>query len=216
MKAYFISGLAADSRVFKHIHLPDDYEMVFLDWIEPHKNETLKDYSLRLGDKIDSNTPFVLIGLSLGGMIAVEIAKTCSPLKTILISSVSHPAQLPPYFKLAGKLRLHYLLPAKLMKAAARAKRAVLGDKKDENNLLIMQVIKDSDDRLVNWGVDAILNWKTENSIPDHIHIHGSDDEILPIKYTKPNYVIKKADHMMIMNKANEINSILEQELTSL
>jgi len=216
MKAYFISGLAADSRVFRHIHLPEGYEMVFLDWIEPHKNESLKDYSQRMGDKIDSRVPFVLIGLSLGGMIAVEISKTCTPLKTILISSITHPAQLPPYFKLAGKLRLHHLFPAKFMKAAARAKRAVLGDKKDESNKLIMQVIQESDDRLVNWGVDAILNWKTENKTPECVHIHGSNDEILPLKYTKPTYIIKKADHMMIMNKANEINTILSRELTGL
>jgi hypothetical protein len=37
MNVYFISGLAGDSRVFKHVRLPQGYEMVHLDWINPKK-----------------------------------------------------------------------------------------------------------------------------------------------------------------------------------
>ena len=42
MKVYFVSGLAADKRVFKHIILPVGFETVYLDWITPLKNESLK------------------------------------------------------------------------------------------------------------------------------------------------------------------------------
>ena len=60
MKVYFISGLAADSRVFKHIRLPEKYQPVYLDWIKANKNESLESYALRLAKKIDMNEKFIL------------------------------------------------------------------------------------------------------------------------------------------------------------
>jgi pimeloyl-ACP methyl ester carboxylesterase len=215
MKAYFISGLAADSRVFRHIHLPEGYETIFLDWIQPLKNESLQDYSVRLGEKIDSKAPFVLIGLSMGGMIAVEIAKAYRPAKTILISSIADPAQLPPYLKFFGKLGLHRIVPVRMIKVAAKTKRLFTTETEEDKDLL-RQIIQESDDHFVRWGMDAILKWKTENQFKDCVHIHGTIDEILPIRYTKPTHRIKKAGHMMVMNRAKEINSILEQELNIL
>lgn len=53
MKVYFISGLAADSRVFKHVVLPPGYEPIYIDWINPLTAESLQDYALRLAEKIN-------------------------------------------------------------------------------------------------------------------------------------------------------------------
>src|SRR6266487_4519719 len=98
MKVYFISGLAADKRVFKHIQLPPGFEAVHLDWISPQKDESLANYALRLADNINRNEPFALVGLSFGGMLATEIAKRYHPAATILISSVPVSTQLPGYY----------------------------------------------------------------------------------------------------------------------
>ena len=62
--------------MFKNIRLPDHCEPVFLEWIDPVKNETLKNYALRLAEGINTNEPFAIIGLSMGGMITSEIART--------------------------------------------------------------------------------------------------------------------------------------------
>jgi hypothetical protein len=78
MKAYFISGMAADARVFRHIRLPEGYEPVYLDWIDPVPHESLRSYALRLAERIDKNHPFILLGLSFGGMLGTEIAKKSS------------------------------------------------------------------------------------------------------------------------------------------
>ena len=88
MKVYFISGLAADSRVFKHIQLPSGYQAHYLDWITPLPNESLKGYALRLSEAIDLKEPFVIAGLSMGGMIATEIANIYQPAACILFCSV--------------------------------------------------------------------------------------------------------------------------------
>jgi pimeloyl-ACP methyl ester carboxylesterase len=214
MKVYFVSGLAADSRVFRNIRLPGHCEPVFLEWIDPGKKESLQNYAYRLAAAIDRKEPFALIGLSMGGMIVSEIAQQCKPKVTVLISSIPLASQLPSYFKFAGKIRLHKLIPVSLVKSAALAKR-LFTTETSEDKIILRNVIKDSNSAFIYWAMDAILNWKNDRSPENYIHIHGTRDEVLPIRFTKPTHIIPKAGHLMIMNRAPEINKILEQYLQS-
>ncbi|MDF4221942.1 hypothetical protein [Maribacter huludaoensis] len=56
MKIYAISGLGADQRVFEHLNL--DIELIALDWITPHKNESIKVYAKRLSEVIETDDEF--------------------------------------------------------------------------------------------------------------------------------------------------------------
>jgi pimeloyl-ACP methyl ester carboxylesterase len=212
MKVYFVSGLAADSRVFKNICLPQHCEPVFLEWIEPLKNESLKDYALRMAGSINTAEPFALIGLSMGGMITAEIARQYKPAVVILISSIPGSAQLPFYFKAAGAVRLHKLVPVSLVKSAAKIKR-VFTSESAEDKIMLKQIIQDSDSRFIHWAMDAILKWRCDALPQPYVHIHGSKDEILPMRFTNPTHIIPKAGHLMVMNRAGEINSILQEVL---
>ena len=214
MKVYFISGLAADSRVFKHIKLPDDYQAVYLDWIKPQKNESLQSYSCRMAEIIENDKPFAIVGLSMGGMIAAEIAKIYQPAACILLCSVPTHLHFPRHFKWAYFLRLHKLLPVTLIKTASMLKRGFTADNK-EDQLLLKKVIKDSDPVFIRWAMHAILSWKNE-TIPQPLwQIHGSSDGILPIRFTKPTHTIKGGNHLMIMSKAPELNEFLKEALLS-
>ncbi len=213
MKVYFISGLAADSRVFKHIRLPAHCEAVFLEWIRPSKNESLQHYSLRLAEKINANEPFSIIGLSMGGMMASEIAGRLKPVLTILISSVPSSTHLPFYFKAAGTLRLHKAVPVSLVKSASVVKRFFSAETNEDKDTL-RDIIKDSDNYFIRWAMDAIVKWRKETSPSSYIHIHGTGDEVLPIRFTKPTHVIKKAGHLMVMTNAADVNRILKEVLS--
>lgn len=212
MKAYFISGLAADSRVFTHIQLPEGFDMQYIEWITPLKNEGLRAYAQRLARQIESDKPFALVGLSMGGMLATEIAKTLNPSVTILLSSVPLNAQLPGIFKLAYKIRLHKLVPVSLLKSLSVLKRDFIPDS-PEDKVLLKQIIKDSDSQFIRWAIQAILQWKNEELPPNYWHIHGSKDELLPLKNTQPTHIIQGGNHLMIMSKAEELNAILAQIL---
>lgn len=215
MKAYLISGLAADSRVFKHIRLPDSIEVVYLEWIQPRKKESLKEYALRMSERIRMDEPFVLMGLSMGGMIASEIARVKKPVKLILISSVPCSGNLPFYFRTAGTLSLYKLVPVAALKWAARTKRFFTTETNEDKKLL-REVIQESDNDFIRWAVEAILKWKQDDSPAHLVHIHGNKDEVLPIRFTHPTHIIKGAGHMMILTHAREINRILAAELISL
>jgi pimeloyl-ACP methyl ester carboxylesterase len=209
MNVYFIAGLGADARVFKHIRLPDGYEIQHLNWLTPFPNESLAEYACRMGEGIDDSAPFVLAGLSMGGMIAAEIAKIKKPKSTILISSVPTAQQLPKRFRVAQWFRLHKLIPIALLKNFSILKRSFSADSK-EDQLLLIDMIKCCDPQFIRWAINAILQWRN-NSLPNPLlHIHGTKDEILPFKYTHPTHAIHKGTHVMILSRAAEINELLQ------
>jgi pimeloyl-ACP methyl ester carboxylesterase len=212
MKVYFISGLAADKRVFKYIQLPTGCEAIFLDWIAPEKEETLPSYALRLASKINTSEPFALIGLSFGGMLATEIAKVYKPAVTILISSVPVSKDLPGYFRLAGKMGLHKIVPVSLLKSSAATKRFFTREKNADKKLL-WEIIHESDAGLIRWSVDAIMNWQND-VVPQPVwHIHGTRDEILPVRFTHPTHTIPKHGHMLVMTASGMVNDLLAEAL---
>jgi pimeloyl-ACP methyl ester carboxylesterase len=214
VKVYFISGLGADRRIFKNIQLPPSFQPVFLDWIPPLKNESLSQYALRLAENIDRNEEFSLIGLSMGGMLAVEIARQLQPVQTILISSIPVSGQLPSYYRWLGALQLHKLLPVVVVKRTALVKRLFTAETREDKKMLDAMV-RNMDVPFMRWALGAILQWKN-SIVPEHLfQLHGTRDEILPVRLTKPTYRIKKGGHLMILNRAREINALLAQILVT-
>jgi len=118
MNTYFISGLGADKRIFSKLKLDEKINIIHIDWITPNKNESLVSYTQRLYSVIDLSQPFALVGVSFGGMIAVEIAKLLNPTTTIIISSTMLSAHLPALYRFAGKLGLLKFIPARLLKSS--------------------------------------------------------------------------------------------------
>lgn len=212
MKVYFIPGLGADKRVFNHIRLPDGFEMVHLDWLKPEADETLPHYAARLGEQIEREEPWGLVGLSFGGMLATEISRIYRPEKTIVIASITSPAQLPKYYKLAAPLNLHKILPVGIFKNASLARR-IFTTETSEDKELLRRIISESDPGFIRWALGAILNWKSTAASAGIYHIHGSGDHLLPVKYVHPTHLINGGGHLMVMNRAEEVNRVLGEIL---
>lgn len=215
MKVYFISGIGADYRFFTHIRLPEGYEPAYIHWIPPLSNESLHHYALRLTDQIDSSQPFILAGLSLGGIMAVEIAQKIAPVCTVLISSVPSATHLPRIYKLAGKLGLGRLVPATFLKLAAMFKHSLFMYPA-ENRRLMRQVIRSGDDRFIRWALNAVLDWGN-TTIPSPLyHIHGTRDEVFPIGLTNPTHIVQKGGHMFVVSRPETVNRFLREVLPPL
>jgi pimeloyl-ACP methyl ester carboxylesterase len=215
MNVYFISGIGADHRFFTHLQLPPGYEARYIHWIRPQKNEPLSDYAFRLTAQIDTSEPFVLIGLSLGGIMSVEIARRIPPLCTILISSVPLSSQLPPLYKVAGALKLGRLVPATLLKLAAIIKHTLTMPGAD-NRRLMRQVILDGDNRFIRWALTAVLEWRNDILPQPLFHLHGTRDEVFPFHRVKPTHTIPKAGHMFLINNPQSVNELLPDLLPPL
>lgn len=200
--------MGADTGVFHKIRLPPQIEPVYLDWIPPRRRESLKDYAYRLGSAIDTTTHFIIIGLSMGGMLAVEMAKCYQPQQLILISSIPYSRELPPHFRIGGWLGLHWLAPISLIKQAAIWKRLFTRES-PADKVYLRKAIRESDPHFIRWAMDAVLRWRNQEIMSGYFHIHGSLDEILPLRYTHPTHVIRGGRHLMVLSHSDAINDIL-------
>ncbi|HXD76410.1 MAG TPA: alpha/beta hydrolase [Puia sp.] len=213
MNAYLISGIGADYRLFTHIVLPPGYEVRHIHWIAPEKEESLPAYACRLAGQIDLKTPFILIGFSLGGIMATEIANRCHPVRTIIISSVPISSQLPPYYRHAHRLRLSKLVTPQVMKFFASAKFRLT--MRRGNRKIMREVIRAGDNRFITWAMHAVLDWRNETIPGSLVHIHGAWDEIFPVRWTRPTFTIPKAGHNLVLRRAAEVNRLLREILPS-
>jgi pimeloyl-ACP methyl ester carboxylesterase len=214
MKAYLISGIAADRRLFRRIQLPAGIEPVYIDWINPVRQETLSNYAHRLAENINAGEPFILIGTSLGGIMATEIAMQLRPAITIIIGSIPVNSQLPDYFRIAGILKIHKLIPGSLYKVSAILKH-YFSRGNAEDRKIIIQMISETDGRFIRWGIDAVLNWKNSRLPESLFHIHGTRDEMFPYSLTSPTHTILKGDHVIVINRADEVNEMIREILTT-
>lgn len=214
MNVYLISGLGADYRAFRNLTFDAQYTIHYLTWIEPLKNESLREYSIRLSKNIDDSKPFILIGLSFGGMIATEISHILHPEKTTLISSVSGYNELPFLYRLAGSIRLHKLIPSKAGNNGNFLMHWLFGIKTPNDKLLLNQILTDSNTSFTRWAINAMLGWRSHSKPSSIIRIHGDRDRVLPITSFQTNHIIKKGGHLMVVTRAEEVSKLLNEILS--
>ena len=211
MKVYFISGLGADERAFRSLRLTD-IEPVFLNWISPLPGENIEGYANRMAQRIEEPDP-IIVGLSFGGMISVEIAKQIPVKKLILISSAKGENELPPFFRMGRFVPLHKLIPAHIPKNAASVFFRLAGHRNKEQQDTLVAMFNSSPKGFVRWAVNAVVHWENKKRPGNLVHIHGNTDWLLPYRYVKADHTIDKGGHIMIANQAKEIDSLLHKLL---
>lgn len=209
---YVISGLGADHTVFCKLDLPG-YSLVHVKWIETIKGESLKEYARRLLPQIKEENPIVL-GLSLGGMLAVEVGQLIPTQKVISLSSITEYAELPFYFKLAGWLRLQKILPIYFFSKGNRFTQWIFGVKQKDDREILNQVFVNLEKDFLYWALNAVLTWENKSK-PEYLHrIHGTSDMILP-KQKKASYnvIIENGTHLMLLDQHAEVSKAILTEL---
>ncbi|TDX86503.1 alpha/beta hydrolase [Epilithonimonas xixisoli] len=206
-KIYIFSGLGVDRRVFDNIDF-EDLDVEFVDWIKPLKSESLENYAERISRKISTEKP-ILIGLSFGGMIAVEISKIIKTKKNILIASAKNRFELPKFNRISGKLKLNQLIPKSIFKKQNFITNWLFGIETESEKLLLKNILRDTDPNFFAWAINEIVNWKNETIPENIIHIHGNKDRIIPFKNVKADFVIEGGGHFMTVNKPKEIQNII-------
>lgn len=211
-KVFLIPGLGADCRAYKNIDL-EGYDSVFISWVIPGKQDTLASYAQKLIEKYQITEGSIVIGNSLGGMLTIEIAKRIKLNKAILISSIKTASEAPKSFKWYRLISVYKLVPAKIYTSSGFLIRFVMGKVSQKNRELFIDMLRNTPPMFAKWAIGAILHWNNE-LIPDNVyHIHGDKDKIFPSKRLKDVNIIKNGTHIMIFNRAKEINGWLKNIL---
>ena len=209
---YCISGLGADERVFSKLELSGCH-LHFIKWILPNKNEKIENYALRLSEQVNHPQP-VLIGVSFGGMMAVEIAKIIPCSKIFLISSIKTADELPGWIKLCAALKLNKLIPFKRKGDLFNpVEFYFLGPETPNEKDLMKEFRNNTDEKYVYWAIDKILHWKNKTIPSNLIHLLGDRDKFFSTKNSRPDYIIRTGTHFMVYNRAAEVSAIIQKHL---
>lgn len=208
---YILSGLGADERVFEDLDF-FNFTPYFIKWEPITTDFTIEEYAKQLINQIEDKQP-ILIGLSFGGIMAIEIAKLIETQMVFIISSVKTRKEIPFYYRFAGKLNLHKLLSLKMMQKANRISEYLFGAKTIYEKLLLEQILFDTDPKFLKWAVDKMVKWQN-NSYPSNLyHIHGTKDRILPIRFLKADCEIKDGEHLMTVTRYEEVMKTFKSRL---
>jgi len=204
-------GMAASSSIFERIKLPEEqFEMHFLEWVLPEKNETLVDYAKRMCQNI-KHEDIVLIGVSFGGVLVQEMAQFINVRKTIIISSVKSNKELPSRMKIARITKIYKLVPTSLAQNVEVLAKYAFGDVVKKRLELYEKFLSMREKSYLDWAIDQILNWSRVEPDPKVIHIHGDADQVFPVKNIKEYIKVEGGTHIMIINKYRWINANLPQ-----
>lgn len=207
---YFVSGLGADERVFRELKF-EGYRPVHIHWLDPERGESLSSYACRLAEQIQSDRP-ILVGLSFGGLVAMEIAKQIDVEQVILLSSAKTTAEIPFYYKIFRWFPLHRVFPFKtLLWAVYWFAYWVFSAETVEERKLLKAILLDTDPRFLKWALHRVVVWQN-HIVPDSLHhIHGLRDRLFPIRWIKPDVAIEKAGHLMVLNRASQVSDLITQ-----
>lgn len=209
---YFVSGLGADARVFQFLKF-EGYQPKHIYWIPPEPQESIEQYAKRLTQQIQSDRP-ILVGLSFGGMMAIEIAKWLPTEKIILISSAKNRLEIPGYIQLLKLLPLHKWVSIQLLNWAGLGfMNWFFGVTTQAESQLLKAILLETDSTFLRWAIDRVLDWQNI-VIPANLHhIHGTDDRVLPLRYAKADTIVEGGGHFMIVSKAAQISQLLEHAI---
>jgi esterase/lipase len=215
MIVYYIPGQGADHRLFNNIELGENYEVRFVKYKIPNRGEKMEAYARRLATQIDTTQSFVLMGTSLGGMLATEMTDFLNPEKTIIISSAKCRKELPQRYRFQRAIPLHKLVPKGMMKWGAKIMQPIVEPDRNKEKETFKSMLEDKDKRFMKRSVNMIINWERESYDDKIIHIHGNKDNTLPIKKVKYDYLMEGGSHMMTLTRGKEMSELLKKILIS-
>lgn len=211
---YLLCGLGTDERLFENLPPLAGYRYIPLPFIKPQNSTSLADYAQLLATTYDFQPPFILGGVSIGGMIAQELAQIVQPEKLLLISTVCSRAEMPRLFRLVNHKFFYPLLTASFLRAVA-----FVGDKFTKKSFkgrdLFFDMLKKSDDDFLSFGARAALSWYPPKVNVPIIRIHGSRDRVFPLSRIENQemIVIKNGNHFMVYEMGEEVGEVVERIL---
>lgn len=209
-RVFLISGMGADERLFKHLDL-SGFEVIPVHWFEPEPNDTLSDYAGKVIQQFGIQVNDNVIGVSLGGMITVEIAKQVQLNHAILISSIKTVDEAPAYYSFFRGIGVHKWLSGQTILNMGFLFKPIMGKLAGgpEGHLFYL-MLKNTSPTFLKWSIGASLKWHN-TIVPSSVsHIIGTADKVFNYKKIKDPIIVQGGDHMMVFNRAKEISVILK------
>lgn len=212
MKVYLLPGIGCDHRLFDRMDLTG-LDVVKMDWPEFKPGCSLASIARDLSIHVNADEPHILVGVSMGGMVAQELAVTTSPVKVVLISSWTGPGEWSMLARAGSVLQLYRGITHFTMWATWPAKR-ILGQRDRAADLLLWEMARAETATKIRIGTGAILRWKGSPWKGPIVRIHGDNDRVTPMRFPV-DHVVRGGAHIMVLTRAEEVSRLLRLALSA-
>ena len=202
---YLLPGMTPEHPVYSQLAptLPNSVPIKF---ITPLSNESITSYAARMAMNLQPDS--FLVGVSFGGILAIEMFRILRPQGCVLISSISSPNQLPPWFRawrpFGGRTC------SRLLRCIGDIATIVPQTIRTPSTMRVTK-LSGSGGHWHRWATAAVVDWQchSESLETPTLHIHGAKDMTFPIRYVAPDVVIPFGNHAISVTHADDIaNSI--------
>jgi len=211
---YFLPGQGSDKRIFDSLSIDPSYKIKYIEYGTPEKKVSLKQFAKQLSARIDTSEKFILVGVSLGGMICAEMSEILKPEKVIVISSAKNRSELPFRYKFQRAFPIYNIFPGAVLFAGAKILQPIVEPDRNKNKRAFKSMLYAKNSKYIKRTIKMIIKWDRLSNSNKIIHIHGTSDHTLPIKkINSPDHIVSKGSHMMTLTRAKEISEILNRIL---
>ncbi|MEO1437624.1 MAG: alpha/beta hydrolase [Bacteroidota bacterium] len=218
-----IPGLGYDRRIFQKLSLPG-VDLVFIDWLEPERKESMTNYVRRMANQLDHLKGIVsFLGHSFGGVLAQHLASyfcghtSLSVERIILVSSIKARQELSPGFRRIAPLGLQVVFHKSWVLPSVHLWGRGHGFIDPEKLALFKSMVGSYTNHYLRWALRQLSLYQNLQ-LPSDIrlyHFHGDDDQTLPVQFIQaPFREIKGGNHIMILDKADLLNPLILESLT--
>lgn len=210
---YLTPGLGADERVLHRWQLVGEVHV--LPWLAPEAAaEPLPHYAARLAAAVPLGRACWVVGVSFGGLLALEIARLRPLAQVVLVSSLAGPHELPLLLRTARATGLDRLAPPALLQKVPRLAAWFFGVKNKREYALLRQIIADTDPAFARWAITQLLRWRGVAGPGPAARVHGGRDRLLPAPAANLDCRIAAAGHFLAVSHAAQVSRFLNQLAT--
>lgn len=190
---YLLPGMAVDFPVFARL-LPLLPNAFMVDFPVPYQRESLISYARRMASLLPAQS--FVAGVSFGGIVALEISRILRPLGCILISSIQHPKEFPPWIRACRVIGGRTCSQA--MSIFGEVARYIPKSMRTPSTLRAVPLAGPSG-HWHRWATAAVLDWNPPSDFDacPLFRIHGGADTTFPARYTHPNVCIPDGLHAL-------------------
>ncbi len=210
MRIHLIPGIGGTADMFRDYRFP--FPVQTLEFLPPPaKDCDFTAYARFFAERHGIAAGDALVGMSLGGLMACEVAKQMLIRKLVLVSSGTRAEHINGLLRRMSLLSPH--VPFALLQRLT-VPVGLFGSVRRRT----LAMFKASDAAFLRWACWNAPRWEGLKEHPDLIQIHGGWDPVFPprLQAGRLHHLLPRAGHITLMRQVPEINALLVELLAPL
>jgi len=197
-KWHLLPGMGANSSMYDSLRPKLDFEINFINWPKYRNEKTYSETAKRVIEENNIEDDDIVGGSSLGGMVAVEIARQKRLKAIVLIGSAISPAEVQDILSLLAPLTA--ITPISLI-------QILIGKHKN----IITKMFSEADSDFIRAMCQYLPKWSgVANTSAPLFRIHGQKDNIISCPKAGCE-IVANAGHLLAITHAKECGEYLNK-----